>query len=157
MTYYTGSQAAAGQGGVLISIRTRFVRAILDGSKTFELRRKVPRHAAGLDIIVYSSGGDKAIVARAKVSEVATGTPEAIWNQFEIHLGVTRKEFDDYFLGAEVAHALKLENVTASQRPVPLTELRTDHGLEPPQSWRYLQADSYARLLATVNEDHSSH
>lgn len=153
MTYVRESQVATTPSAVLISIRSKFVRAILDGTKTFELRRKVPRHAAGLDVIVYSSGGDKAIMARARVSQVATGTPESIWSQYAVHLGVTRQEFDEYFLGTEVAHALKLEDVTASRRPVPLTELRADHGLEPPQSWRYLQADSYARLMASVKEN----
>ncbi len=151
MTHVRGPQGSTVPSAVLISIRSKFVKSILDGTKTFELRRKVPRDAAGLDVIVYSSGQDKAIMARAKVTHVATGTPEAIWSRYSTMLGISRKEFDAYFHGTEVAHALKLGDVAASRRPVSLAELRADHGLEPPQSWRYLQPDSYDRLVATVH------
>ncbi|GAA4657966.1 hypothetical protein GCM10025779_24560 [Arthrobacter cryoconiti] len=89
-------------------------------------------------------------MAHAKVADVATGTPESIWKRFSLELGVNRQEFDDYFQGVEIAYALQLSEVTPSQRPVSLAELRSDLGLEPPQSWRYLGSDSHARLLATT-------
>lgn len=145
-------QMEAAPDALLISIRSKFVRSILEGTKTFELRRRVPSQAAGRDVIVYSSGGDKAIMACAKVSEVITGSPESIWLQCAGDLGVTRQEFDNYFKGTETAHALRFVNVVPSPRPVSLTELRADHGLEPPQSWRYLRAGKYARLLAEVGD-----
>ena len=140
----------AAQNAILISIRSRFVRLILDGTKTFELRRKVPKGAERLEVIVYSSGVDKAIMAKARVTRVVSGTPEAIWNEHSTSLGVTRREFDTYFLGAELAYALKFEDVVATRRPVTLHELRASHGLEPPQSWRYLPAESYKRLASSL-------
>lgn len=135
---------------VLMSIKTRFVRSILDGSKTYELRRKVPRDAAGMRVFIYSSGVDRAITVHAEVSEVAFGTPEEIWTTFSEVLGVTKEEFHDYFDGANVAYALRLDKVTPSQRPISLEQMRSEHHLEPPQSWRYIPAESYARLAISA-------
>ena len=132
---------------VLMSIKTRFVKSILDGSKTHELRRKVPKDAAGMRVFIYSSGVDRAITVHADVSEVTSGTPEEIWQSHGMVLGVTYREFCDYFAGAEVAYALGLDNVTQSKRPVTLEQLRNDYGLEPPQSWRYVPSGLYTKLV----------
>jgi predicted transcriptional regulator len=131
---------------VLMSIKTRFVRSILNGSKTHELRRKVPRDAAGMRVFIYSSGVDRAITVHAEVSEVAAGTPEYIWRKYADVLGVTKEEFHEYFDGTDVAYAIRLDKVTPSQKPVSLEQMRNEHQLEPPQSWRYIPAESYARL-----------
>ncbi|MDJ0356323.1 hypothetical protein [Paenarthrobacter sp. PH39-S1] len=135
---------------VLISIQSRYVRAILDGSKTIELRRKVPRNALGMPLIVYSSGEDRAVTAQAVIVGIASDTPQRIWEKYADALGITEATFMEYFDGASVAFALHLGSVTASQRPLPLHELRSDHGIEPPQSWRYLQKEPYTRLVDSV-------
>lgn len=135
---------------VLLSIKTRFVRSIMDGSKTHELRRKVPRDATGMRVIIYSSGVDRAITAHAEVAQVVVGTPDAIWKDYASVLGVTHDEYRDYFAGSAVAYALRLEKVTPRQRPVTLEQLRSDYGLEPPQSWRYLPEDSYKKLAQSI-------
>ena len=128
--------------GVLISIRSRHVRSIVAGTKTYELRRKIPRVLVGMSIFIYSSGEDRAVTACAEVAGVDSGPPETIWSKYEKVLGVTREEFNDYFEGAELAHAVRLENVRSSTSPVTLEQLRTDFGIEPPQSWRYLNLKS---------------
>lgn len=135
---------------VFISIRTRFVRLILSGAKTYELRKRVPKSAEGRSLLVYSSGEDKAITAYGTISQVISGTPEEIWANYAEHLGVTSEEYLDYFRDSEIGYALKLENISPSRRPLPLSELREQHGLEPPQSWRYLSRDLYSDLLDSL-------
>lgn len=135
---------------VFMSIRSRFVRLILSGTKTFELRKRIPKSAVGRSLLVYSSGEDKAITAYGTISRVISGSPEDIWSQYAEQLGVTRQEFSDYFGDSTIGHALELENIAPSRRPLPLSELRDQHGLEPPQSWRYLSRDIYADLLDSI-------
>ncbi|WAP53342.1 ASCH domain-containing protein [Arthrobacter sp. ATA002] len=135
---------------VLISIRTRFVRSILAGTKTFELRKKIPRSPVGRLLVMYSSGEDRAITAYARVGGVTSGTPEVIWARHGLLLGLTHEEFKTYFDGATTAYALHLEDVTPSRRHLTLHELRSDHALEPPQSWRYLSQKVYQGLLETL-------
>lgn len=135
---------------VLISIRTRFVRSILDGTKTYELRKRIPQSPVGRPLVVYSSGEDRAITAYGTVAGVTSGTPQAIWDRHKRQLGVSHEEFMAYFDGSAIAYALHLKDVTPSRRHLGLNELRSDHGLEPPQSWRYLSQKAYQKLLATL-------
>lgn len=130
-----------------MSIRTQFIRKILDGSKTFELRRRIFPAPVGRSVVFYSSGKDKAITARGVVARVVEGPPEEIWAELESQLGLSRSEFFDYFDGSAVAYAIELKQVSPLQNPVTLTEMREHHGLEPPQSWRYLRNDLHADLL----------
>lgn len=132
---------------VLISIRTQFVRKIMDGSKTFELRRRIFPAPVGRSVVFYSSGEDKAIIARGVVTSVIEGSPASIWIRLASQLGISRAEFTAYFEGSDVAYAIELKHVLALKNPVSLIEMRQEHGLEPPQSWRYLKTDSHARLL----------
>lgn len=132
---------------VLISIRTQFVRKIMDGSKTFELRRRIFPAPVGRLIVLYSSGEDKAIIARGVVASVIEGTPASIWILLASQLGISQAEFTEYFEGSDIAYAIELEHVLALANPVSLIEMRQEHGLEPPQSWRYLNTDSHAKLL----------
>ncbi|NUL44308.1 ASCH domain-containing protein [Cellulosimicrobium funkei] len=136
---------------VLISIRSRFVRSILAGTKTFELRRKIPQSPVGRLLVVYSSGEDRAITACGRVSGVTSDTPSAVWNKHKNHLGVSREEFEAYFEGSTTAHALHLEDVAAIPRRLTLKELRSEHGLEPPQSWRYLSQKLCRQLLEALD------
>ncbi|WP_367182163.1 ASCH domain-containing protein [uncultured Arthrobacter sp.] len=135
---------------VLISIRTRFVRSILAGTKTFELRKKIPQSPIGRLLVMYSSGEEQAITAYARVAGVTSGTPGVIWERYGSRLGLSHEEFTAYFDGSTVAHALHLEDVTPSRRHLSLNELRNDHSLEPPQSWRYLSQETHAQLLNTL-------
>lgn len=132
--------------GILMSIKTRHVRSIVAGTKTHELRRRIPRVIVGMRILIYSSGEDRAVTAQADVGAVDSGTPEIIWARYQKVLGVTRSEFEDYFRGSDVAHALRLEHVAVNPRPISLAQLRDEYGLEPPQSWRYLRSDLHGLL-----------
>lgn len=44
-----------------------------------------------------------------------------------------------------------LERISEGARQVSLADLRAEHGLEPPQSWRYLGLDSFERLRKAVS------
>ena len=123
--------------GLLMSIQPRFANAILEGTKTVELRRKPPRDQPDV-VIIYGSGATKAVLGVAQLKEVHTSTPDDIWKKFGATAGVTRAEFNEYFEGSETASALELTHPRRSGDDVPLSRLR-ELGLEPPQSWRYVR------------------
>lgn len=131
--------------GLLMSIQPRFADAILAGTKTVELRRKPPRDQPDV-VIIYGSGAAKAVLGVAQLKEVHTSTPDDIWKRFGDTAGVSRAEFNVYFEGSETAAALELTNARRSGANVPLSTLR-EFGLEPPQSWRYLERQTTNRLL----------
>lgn len=131
--------------GLLMSIQPRFANAILEGTKTVELRRKPPRDQPDV-VIIYGSGAAKAVLGVAQLKEIHTSTPDDIWKKFGATAGVTRAEFSEYFAGSETASALELTHPRRSGDDVPLSRLR-DLGLEPPQSWRYIERQIATQLL----------
>jgi predicted transcriptional regulator len=135
---------------LLISIQPRFANAILDGTKTIELRRTSPTLSPGALALIYSSAPTKALVGWATVEEVVRATPQSLWKEHRHSTGVTRAEFKKYFAGRTHAYGLRLSGVNRAERGLSLVGLRT-HGLEPPQSWRYVAADLATTLCQEMS------
>ena len=134
------AQRDLGTRALLISIQPKFAKAILDGSKTIELRRTSPTLPPAALALIYSSSPSKALVGWATVDEVLQASPSALWNSHSGSTGISRAEFTNYFAGRSNAYGLRLSGVERAGNAIGLTHLR-DHGLEPPQSWRYVAID----------------
>jgi predicted transcriptional regulator len=132
---------------LLISIRPRFVNAILGGSKTVELRRTRPNLDSGSAVLLYSSSPIKAVVGWAYLADVIQGTPAELWRAHQGGAGVTESEFHEYFSGSQDAFGLVLHRVVRATDPVQLEELR-GMGVEPPQSWRYVEPHIAREVLS---------
>lgn len=130
---------------LLLSIQPRFAEAILDGTKTVELRRRPPLDLPDIAII-YSSGKARSVEGIARIKEVHTSSPSAIWKRFGAVSGVTRQEFFAYFDGSDSASAIELSSPLRAPSAMSLAALRVV-GLEPPQSWRYVDETSSRDIL----------
>lgn len=141
---------AADGDALFLSIKPRFVEMLVAGTKTVELRRRRPIAAEpeGL-VLVYASSPKMALVGSATIQRIDVGTPEAIWEAHHDAVGLSRDEYDNYYEGAMSATAIVLRDI----RPRPagamaLDELRrTWAGFNPPQSYRYIDAASWATVL----------
>lgn len=138
-----------GRAGLLISIQSRYADAILSGTKTVELRRRPPRSHPPVAVI-YGSGVDRSVLGTASIEAIHTGTPAEIWEAFSAVAGVTRDEFDAYFADSDDASALELAAPRRAAEALPLDELRA-MGLEPPQSWRYVDSDQLGVILSAMH------
>lgn len=124
---------------ILMSIRPRFARGILAGTKTVELRRRAPRAQSGDIVVIYETSPTKSIVGWAMVEAIETATPAALWATVAADAGVSRREFDAYFAGAPSATAIHLTDVVELATPIELGAIRTRWPwLRPPQSYRYV-------------------
>ena len=141
---------------LLISIRPRFANAILDGSKTIELRRTMPTLPPAALAIIYSSSPTKALVGWATVEEIVQATPHILWQMHQHSTGVTSDEFMKYFAGRSDGYGLQLTAVRRAENEVSLAALRT-HGLEPPQSWRYIAPDIAQALRRQMSDATAAH
>lgn len=128
------------QRAILISIRPRFARAIVDGTKTIELRRGRMLVAAGGLLVLYSSSPVKAVVATAILHKVEEATPQQMWPRVRRGAGVVREEYDRYFRNTQRAFALHLRDVIEIHVPYTLAEMRMSPRIAPPQSFRYITA-----------------
>jgi predicted transcriptional regulator len=129
---------------LFISIKPRYAEMIFSGTKTVELRRTEPRVAKGDKMIVYVSSPEKVVTGHCTVTEIEKDTPKKLWLRIRDKAGVTKEEFDDYFDGASQAIAIHVRKPKKFGNPVCLGTLREDFSLQPPQSFRYVEAGDWA-------------
>jgi predicted transcriptional regulator len=121
---------------VLMSIKPEYVNAIVEGTKTVELRRKRPSFEPGTTVIIYSSSPAKRVEASFKTGEIHEAAPSTLWRKVSKIAGVTKSAFDDYFDGCEIAYAIEVE----SARRLEPSELP----MRPPQSYMFLRPNDRA-------------
>lgn len=134
----------------LISIRPGYAEAIFTGSKTVELRRRIPPITKGTRLWIYVTKPVGAVLGVAEVKEIVAGTPAEIWERCNGNTGIDRSEFDRYFDASVSAFGLILANVRkglpASMET--LKELRP--GFHPPQVMTRLTDAEAERLKQHV-------
>lgn len=127
---------------LFLSIHPSFVRKILSGEKTVELRRQRPRCKAGDWIAIYATTPERCLCGIVQVREVQIGEVDEMWQSVRKQAGVTRDQYDTYFTGSKQAVGIVLENPRTLPAPVSLSELRRVWPeFHPPQSFRYLNED----------------
>lgn len=124
---------------LFLSIHPRYVDAILDGRKTVELRKRVPRTEAGTQLVIYASMPKCEVVASAVIDRIDAMEPERMWQNVRKVAAVSRQEFDHYFRDHTLAVAIHFSQVRVFEKPITLAELREAwHTFHPPQQFRYL-------------------
>lgn len=123
---------------LLLSIRPRYARAILDGTKTVEVRRRAVRALPGTPVVLYATTPTMAVVGTAVLGEALVCDPETAWREHHLSLGLARDEFDAYVSGV-CPCLLFLNDVASLDDPIRLEDLqRRWASFRPPQSYRYL-------------------
>lgn len=117
----------------LISIHPGYADAILDGTKTIELRRRVPELSNGTRLWIYATRPTAAVVGVATIRDVNRAHPQTIWRKHRDGAGVDHASFMEYFQGAQEAVAILLAAVKRV-RPITIEELREIRDrFHPPQ------------------------
>ncbi len=119
---------------MLLSIKPRYAKVILEGKKQYEFRKSRPKD--GVDrIIFYASSPQKEVVGEATIDKILEGTPKEIWEIAKTAAGITKKFYFSYYAGKDKAIAYKLKDVVIYEKPKALS----DYGIhQAPQSFVYL-------------------
>lgn len=129
---------------LLLSIRPKYAEMIFAGAKTAELRRVRPSIKVGDLVLIYVSAPVMELQGAFKVSGTVSGSLASIWKKYGTQTGVTRDEFDDYFDGKKLAHAILIEDAWKLPKPVRLESLRKEkQGFRPPQSFHYIRGGGF--------------
>lgn len=125
------------QTSVLLSIKPEFSEAILEGRKTYELRRRIFGRRDIGRCVIYSSSPVRRVVGEFTVKKVLALAPPKLWAVTRAKSAVNRRFFDAYFRGKAIGFALKIGTARRFARP----QLLRDYcGLRrPPQSFCYLR------------------
>jgi len=117
----------------IISIHSSYADAILAGTKTVELRRKLPEISPGTRLWIYATRPIGAVVGFVTVSEVDRAAPATIWEKYRAGAGIDRAAFQDYFDGAPEATAIFLA-AACRIGPIDISQLRQiRHSFHPPR------------------------
>jgi predicted transcriptional regulator len=125
---------------VLLSVKPRFARAIFSGEKQFEFRRAIFKEKNVKKVYVYASKPIGLVIGEFEIEEVIAEEPNSLWNTTKSASGISKKYFDDYFEGKQIAYAIKVSGAQEYAEPVTLMELFNIN--RPPQSFMYVGAES---------------
>ena len=122
----------------IISIHPSYADAILEGTKTIELRRRTPELRSGMRLWIYATQPTGAVIGHVTIQEVAKAHPTTIWRKHREGAGVDLASYKAYFDGAKEAVAILLE---AARRvgPITIEQLREIRDrFHPPQVLTHL-------------------
>lgn len=122
-------------GDVLVSIKPQFASLILDGSKTYELRKRMPSFKPGTRLLIYESSPVQRITGMVTYVGCLCSAPWRIWNRLYSHLGIEFKSFMKYYEDSRYAYAWELIDPISFQSPITLQDIGITR---PPQSYQFI-------------------
>ena len=121
---------------LLLSIKPKYVDAILAGTKRVEYRTRIRKDPEVTTALIYRSGDLKKIVAEFTIGGIIEGSPEQVWEQTKDFGGIEEKDYFRYFATRDIAYAYQICNLVIYPEPIPLAAL----GIEKaPMSFMYIE------------------
>lgn len=134
---------------LLLSIRPEHATKIFEGTKKVELRRVRPSLSSGDWVLVYVSTPVQALMGAFEVDKVIEAEPEDLWKLVHRYAGITKEQFDSYYLGTTKAYGIFLRGTRPLPAPISLISLRQlVSDFHPPQSYLYISQNQ----ANTLNE-----
>jgi len=124
---------------VILSIKPKYVDAILDKRKKYEFRRNIFKNK-NIDVVyIYSTSPVKQIVGAFTIENIIKDSPENLWNRFKEYSGLDKKEFFDYFGDNKIGFAIEIGRLEKFKNPINPEDIV--QGFVPPQSFYYIDED----------------
>ena len=120
---------------ILISIKPKFVKKILEGTKIFELRRKIFLKKINT-VIIYESSPTKKIVGEFIIDRIISDTPNKIYQKYNKYLGIDKENYFEYFKNTNIAYAIKIKKVIKYEKELTLADFNLERA---PQSYQYVE------------------
>ena len=131
-------------------IKPVYVDRIIDGTKKYELRRRLP--SGRIDyVLIYSNSPVAKVVGYAKIKLTLKRTVEELWPLVGKEAGISKADYLSYFEGCNEACALELVDVRRFVRPFGAEEVA--HKFVVPQSFCYIEAKDFRRLKKRKTEN----
>ena len=129
---------------ILLSLKPCYADLVFKGLKKAELRKRITPLMKNCDVFIYVSSPVKRLRGGFRVGHVWSGTPEEVWDHVSELAGVDKCDFDAYYAGRTIVHALQITNVWEHKNPPSLKSLRDRlTNFVVPQSWRYVRPEEY--------------
>ncbi|WP_373033633.1 ASCH domain-containing protein [Sulfurovum sp.] len=131
------------QTSVLLSIKPKYVDAIVKGEKKYEFRKKIFKSNNVKKIYIYSSSPVQKIIGYFELNNVFTAHPKDIWEKCSKYGGIDETNFFQYYEGRDQGYSLFIENLVLFDEAIcPYSRFEA---FIPPQSYIYF--DSFLKKL----------
>jgi predicted transcriptional regulator len=121
---------------ILLSIKPEYAEKILQGEKHFEFRKVVPKASGVKTVVIYATKPVGKVIGEFDIDKVLSAKPNKLWPQTSEFAGITKKFFNEYFKGRNIAYAIKVSEARRYEKPLELNVVLTS-GVAP-QSFCYL-------------------
>ncbi|CAB3761747.1 ASCH domain-containing protein [Paraburkholderia solisilvae] len=121
---------------VLLSIKPEFAEKILLGEKHFEFRKALPKASGVKTALIYATKPVGKVVGEFDIDGFISESPRKLWSRTKGFSGITKRFFNEYFAGREVAHAIKVKDARRYEKPLELPSV-LESGVAP-QSFCYV-------------------
>lgn len=133
---------------VVLSLRPRFAKAILEGIKTVELRRTEPKIETPTLALLYAASPVRSLIGTCIITSVWSTNLGDLWRKHGREAGLPYHEFQQYFKGVDKGTALALAEPQTFSRQVHLQDLRArQEGFRPPQSFAYVDTRTGGQFI----------
>ena len=125
---------------LFISVKQEYANKILSGEKTIELRKSKPNISKGDHVIIYSTSPVKAILGIAQVGDLLSYSPGKMWKLHSKDLGISRKDFINYYSDSQKSIGIVLRNITKYEYVIHLETIKKiAPKFSPPQTFKYFK------------------
>lgn len=135
----------------LMSIKTKHSQKIFSGVKIWEFRKAPPKLKEGesLEIIVYSSQVERAIVGKFSVERIVSCELEELMKVTGYENNNDALEwFRAYYSNKKLCSAIKIKNPILFETPITLAMVREEiPSFCPPQNYIYIKEGSRINML----------
>jgi predicted transcriptional regulator len=132
---------------LFLSFKPRHAKAILDGRKKVDLRRKRPKIQAGDLALIYATKPQCELVGAFEVAGVLEDTPTKLWPKVKNDCGMTMDEFFKYFAGAKGGVEIVVGKKWSFGSAMGLAGLHA-MGIKPTQGYWYLKKEQVVALTS---------
>ena len=130
---------------VLLSIKPKYVKSIIEGEKRYEFRKTIFKNREIKRIYIYSSSPMKKIVGTFEIGKILEDHPTDLWENVKDYAGINDREYFSYFAGKSRAFAIEIQNLQKFNNPIDPYE--TMPGFVPPQSYCYMDEEKCPTAL----------
>ena len=139
---------------VILSIKPKYVDAILRGEKKYEFRKIIFKNKNIDYVYIYSSSPVKKIVALFNVGDIIEDSPKALWDRCKDLSGINDIDFFKYFTDNRKGFAIEIDNLEKLKTPIDPKKIMP--GFVPPQSFCYVEAPLLPKGINYSNEKNKS-
>lgn len=138
---------------LVLSLQPTHARALFNGNKQVEIRRRFSLKWEGSNVLVYSSSPIRSFVGSFQIAKVVEGHPTEIWNTFSNAIGCSEVEFSKYTNGSNKVFAIIVEGAQEFKVPITKTYLSrlVERDLSAPQSYLRVNKESAWNEAASIS------